>query len=133
MNNNAKVFMTTSQDGLSTTDDFLEFDAQVTKEDKTIFIEFGNHTQFTKLGISKDIVTINQIGESVYTIIIKREQNTSFVYNTQYGDIKITLTPIAMEYNITDKEIDINLEYTLNFDQILVKTQNTFSLKCILL
>ncbi|MCL2599078.1 MAG: DUF1934 family protein [Firmicutes bacterium] len=128
--NNAKVFLTSTQNGNSTPD-FLEFLANVKMENDTVFIEFGDQNKRTQIGICDGLLTLSQFGESVYTVLIKQDQKTHFEHKSEHGTLHISLTPSLVQYQINQNEITIGLEYVLDFEG-QEQAHNTFHLRCIL-
>lgn len=128
----AKVYLKSTVDGMSTQEEDLEYDAVVVKQNENVYIDYVLDKQKTRIEICEEGVTICQIGEVCYTLCIMKDTKTSFVYTSPIGDIElfIGVETNLIEYNITDKGIDIHLIYTLSFDKN-TRSENSLSLQCI--
>ena len=102
-------------------------------EDDTTFLDFENteHEVKMRVGINNDTVTVSRFGDEVYTMVLQKDIKTNFLIHTQNGDLPVSILTHDITLTTTDEEINLKLDYTLQFDFDSEPNHNVLELKCI--
>ncbi|MDR1138657.1 MAG: DUF1934 domain-containing protein [Clostridiales bacterium] len=124
--------MTTMQDNQYDSVVDLTVEGTITQDDSTIFIDFCNNDNSSKMriGISPDMISVSRFDTEVYTMILQQDLKTNSVIKTKYGEIPMSILTHSIQYSNTDNNLDLRLDYTLQLvgDS---PSHNRLDLKCV--
>lgn len=105
----------------------------VRRENDAFYIEYETDVDKYVIGISGDIVTVSRIAAESYTMVMQQDKPHKFDVDTQFGTVKLSMTPTKVRHKQHEKGLDLHLEYTIKTTAGSEEETQAFrmSIKCI--
>lgn len=111
MKKNATIYFYNDADAA---DYMAVFNGEAVHDDEAVHISYEEPDgTVMRVSVFPAFVSVNRIGELVYTLILEPGKAAAFKIQTPYGSFPLVVTPISIDAKLLSRSYDIRIAYEI--------------------